>query len=131
MVVAQIWSEIMRFIFSIITVLGLILAGFSIYEHRLARDYRMRVKVVQMGLSVEAEKEVADVHRQGAVFTGQTFGDAMSPMLDGIDAIERGWLLVTAAGDIIFLAGVAGLIMTRKQNVRQVTSERPAGAKLI
>jgi hypothetical protein len=108
---------IMRIIFSIVAVMGLLMAGLSVFEIRVARDYSDRVRDVQSGLSAESEKEVADTHRRGAVFTGQTFGDVLSPKLDGVGTLERGWLVVIFASTVVFLAGSAGVIIARRPHV--------------
>jgi hypothetical protein len=133
--VPELWTlgGIMRIIFSIVAVLGLLLTGFSVFEIRIVGDYRAQVRDVQFVLSEESKKEVADAHRRGAVFTGQTFGDVLSPKLDGIDALERGWFVVASVGIVVFVAGVFGVIGSRPHfqklppnNSLQATAAAPA-----
>jgi hypothetical protein len=110
------WSlgGIMRVSFSIVAVLSLALTGFAVFQIHVVGDYRAKVRGVQFMLSEESKKEVAEAHRKGAVFTGQTLGDALSPELDGVDALERGWYVAASVGVVIFSAGVLGIIIGRR-----------------
>jgi hypothetical protein len=105
----------MRMIFCIVTVLGLFVLGFSVFQIRAVRDYRDRVRGVQDALVAAGRREVAEAHRMGAVFTGQTWGDVLIPELDGIDKLQRGWFVVAFAGVATLAAGIGGFIACHKQ----------------
>ena len=107
----------MRIIFSVVAVMGLLLVGLSAIEIRSAREYRDKVSDVQQFLAKLDAKNVGQAKQMGAVFTGPSIAWEYGAPLDGVDALERGWLVVTSAGAIIFLAGVAGVIIARRPHV--------------
>ena len=112
----------MRILFIIVGLVGLLLAGLVVFEIRAANDYGSKIQDVQSLLSAESKKEVADAHRRGAVFTGQTLGDVLSPQLDGFDTFRNGWFVVAVCSVTLLLVGTVGIFIERKMHAQTVTS---------
>ena len=107
----------MRIIFTIIAILGLFLTGYSVFEFQATSVYRSKVGEIQDALRTVDTLNVDKAKMRGATFTGTSLADQFGSRLDGIDAVQRSWLVVTFASVVVFLAGAAGIITTRRPHV--------------
>ena len=107
----------MRALFIIVGVLGLLLTGLGAFETRAARKYDARVRDVQEVLVALDNKAVAEAKKRGGGYEISSLTDNYGSRLDDIDTLERGWLVVIFAGAVVFVAGAAGVFITRRPYV--------------
>jgi hypothetical protein len=106
----------MRILFITVELLGLLLVGISAFEIYIASEYRSRVSYVQSVLAQEGSKEIAESNQKDDVFADTSCGDNLSQSLDGVEPLQRGWLVVMGVGAALFLVGIRSIIKIRKRS---------------
>ena len=101
----------MRVLFIIISVFGLLLLGFSIIEIRQERVFCSRVRDVQR-LLTEIDTNAVE----------QASYASMGAGLDRIARKDRGWIVAACGSAAIFVFGIGGIILERKEHVHKVAT---------
>jgi hypothetical protein len=97
----------MRVLYIIISVLALLLLGLSIIEIRQEREFLSTVSNVQRLLAEVDTNAVEQAHQAG---------------LDRIARKGRGWIVVACGSAAIFVFGIGGIILERKEHAHKVAT---------
>ena len=97
----------MRILYIIISVLALLLLGLSIIEIRQEREFLSTISSVQRLLAEVDTNAAGQAHQAG---------------LDRIARKGRGWIVVASGSAAIFVFGIGGIILERKEHARKVAT---------
>lgn len=123
----------MRVLFIIVSLFGLLLLGFSTIEIRKEREFNSRVRDVQRLLAELDAKAVAQARQEHSVLllvpSYASMGAGLDRVSQNLTELDRAWFPIACGSAVIFVFGIAGIIIERKNHVHKVAPNTMVGCK--